>query len=77
MKPKDIIKRIEQLEEYPIEYVFAKQFILAGVITEEELQDLLKDNKNISRGKRWSIQNAYRDIEVTKIVDINKIPVIM
>jgi hypothetical protein len=75
MKIKNIVNLIEKLETYPIEYVFAKQFILAGVKSESELQEILKIN-SISNGKRWSIQNAYRDIVITKIVDINEIAII-
>jgi len=73
MKIADIIKRIKSLEEYPIEYVLAKQFISAGIKSEAELQTILKAESNISMGMRWKIQNAYRDIIVTKIVDINKV----
>jgi hypothetical protein len=68
-----ILKQIISLEEYPIEYVLAKQFILAGIRSEAELQEALKSESKISMGMRWKIQNAYRDIVVTEIVDISRV----
>ena len=47
---------------------------MSGVGTEEKLMELLKNEKTISQPMKVKIQNYFRDLFFSKIIDIDKVP---
>ena len=65
---------LKTLEKYPLEVMFVKSMILNGIKSEQELVDLLNTDKTLAQPTKIKLQNAYRDIMVSRQYDINKIP---
>ena len=57
-----------------MELVHPKHLIMNGIDTEQKLVDLLKNENTISQGTKVKIQNYFRDLVFSKILDIDKIP---
>lgn len=61
-------------EKTPVELILTKHLIMNSINTEQELVDLLKTENTISQGMKVKIQNYFRDLVVSKILDIDKVP---
>lgn len=74
METKKVINLVKIFEKTPVELVLTKYLIINGVDTEEKLVELLKNEKTISGPMKVKIQNYFRDLVFSKIIDIDKVP---
>jgi hypothetical protein len=81
MKTAHVLSLINTFEKYPLEVLFAKALFDSGVQDEEFLTAALMSHTTqnskrppVSQPMRISIQNAYRDLYITKIIDHTKVP---
>lgn len=74
METKKVINLVKIFEKTPVELVLTKHLIINGVDTEEKLLELLKNEKTISQPMKVKIQNYFRDLVFSKIIDIDKVP---
>lgn len=73
IKVSNLLKVTASLEKYPIGLVLCKQFIEAGIDTEEKLVALLKTTEDIKQPMKLTLQNYFRDIR-NGFYDLKKIP---
>jgi hypothetical protein len=73
METKKVINLLKIFEKTPVELVLTKHLIMNGIDTEQKLVDLLKNENTISQGTKVKIQNYFRDLVFSKILDIDKI----
>jgi hypothetical protein len=74
METKKVINLVKIFEKIPVELVLTKHLIMNGIDTEQKLVDLLKSENTISQGTKVKIQNYFRDLVFSKILDIDKVP---
>lgn len=74
METKKILNLVKIFQKTPVELVLVKHLIMNGVDTEEKLLDLFKTENSISQVIKVKMQNHFRDLVVSKTLDIGKIP---
>lgn len=75
-KTNNVSKLIAALNKYPVEAMFCKGLIEAGVDTEEKLIELLKINNVTSTYVKCKIQNAFRNVKGGGLYD-KKMPTLI
>lgn len=74
METNEIINLVKIFEKTPVELVLTKNLIMNGIDTEQKLINLLKNENTISQSTKIKIQNYFRDLVFSKILDINNVP---
>lgn len=76
MEPQKLLSILSIVDRYPISVIIAKQLMVEGIATEEQLREVMNihpDLRHKSTPIRVNLENAFRDI-LSGYYDIKKVP---